>query len=224
MLAQVGLAPVSATRTQAPAPRTVCTAGDTSGDTLVEFGAFLGYGDSCGSDLGGAGAGGCADGRASRIRAQTSYATLLPARCVGDAMRHAEQGTCDMGSCLYVSETEACGAGTTCTSEGGTPICEAAEPLCVLDDAQNGNETDIDCGGSCPPCEDGRSCVEPDDCASSLCTDGICAAPSCSDRVQNGDEVGVDCGGDCGSASCELPLKHGLLHRCLRRRLLRGAT
>lgn len=47
---------------------------------------------------------------------------------------------------------------------GGGPTCS--------DGIQNGDETGVDCGGSCPPC-----------------------APTCSDGIQNGDETGVDCGG-----------------------------
>lgn len=45
-------------------------------------------------------------------------------------------------------------------------------PTC-WDGVQNGDETGVDCGGSCP-----------DACG-----------PTCSDGIQNGDETGVDCGG-----------------------------
>ena len=48
----------------------------------------------------------------------------------------------------------------------------AACPTCN-DGIQNGDETDIDCGGSCDPC------------------------PTCTDGIQNGDETGIDCGGSC---------------------------
>lgn len=48
------------------------------------------------------------------------------------------------------------------------------------DGIQNGGETGVDCGGSCP-----NSCD---------------AEPTCSDGVQNGDEEGVDCGGSCPNA------------------------
>lgn len=43
------------------------------------------------------------------------------------------------------------------------------------DGKQNGDETGVDCGGSCPPCRE----------------------PSCYDGIKNGDETGVDCGGSC---------------------------
>ena len=35
----------------------------------------------------------------------------------------------------------------------------------------------------------------PADCASQLCTGGICQVPGCGDQVKNGFETGVDCGG-----------------------------
>ena len=51
---------------------------------------------------------------------------------------------------------------------GGGPTCD--------DGIQNGDETGVDCGGSCPPCDD---------------------VATCDDGIQNGDETGVDCGGSC---------------------------
>ncbi len=40
----------------------------------------------------------------------------------------------------------------------------------------NGNETDIDCGGNCPSCENGKSCLENQDCESGYCNpDKVCA-------------------------------------------------
>ena len=50
-----------------------------------------------------------------------------------------------------------------------------------FDGVQNGDEEDVDCGGSCDACE---------------------AEPTCRDGVQNGDEEGVDCGGVC--QACEV--------------------
>jgi hypothetical protein len=69
------------------------------------------------------------------------------------------------------------------------------EPGSCTDTMQNGDETDLDCGGSCGPCADGLACGEQSDCVSQVCTDAICQAPSCEDDVQNGEELGIDCGG-----------------------------
>ncbi|WP_420318990.1 hypothetical protein [Ekhidna sp.] len=90
-------------------------------------------------------------------------------------------------------------------------------PAC--DDAiLNGNESDIDCGGSCDGCRDGSSCNDNSDCQGD-CLNGQCYTPTCYDGIQNQDETDVDCGGwfcsrcqlgggcttneDCLSSNCE---------------------
>ena len=66
------------------------------------------------------------------------------------------------------------------------------------DSVFNGDETDIDCGGSCPlKCGTGNSCIGSTDCISGVCTSDICQAPTCADGVLNGDESDLDCGGSC---------------------------
>jgi hypothetical protein len=61
--------------------------------------------------------------------------------------------------------------GTTGEGGGGAP------PAGCNDDVQNGNESDVDCGGSCPPCNNGNECNTPADCESNHCTaQGVCAA------------------------------------------------
>lgn len=67
------------------------------------------------------------------------------------------------------------------------------------DGIKNGDESDIDCGGtSCVGCSSGESCKANVDCKSKVCgSGGICQAPSCQDGVRNGNENGVDCGGEC---------------------------
>jgi hypothetical protein len=75
-------------------------------------------------------------------------------------------------------------------------------PSSCTNDMQDGNETAVDCGGiDCPDCEDGLTCLEPDDCVSGVC-DETCQAPACDDEVLNGGELEADCGGPCGF--CEL--------------------
>ncbi len=68
------------------------------------------------------------------------------------------------------------------------------------DAVYNGDETDLDCGGSCAPCDDGETCEVSSDCVSRSCDENATCAtpPSCDDEVQNGDETGIDCGGICG--------------------------
>jgi hypothetical protein len=48
-------------------------------------------------------------------------------------------------------------------------------PLCA-DGVKGDDETDVDCGGECDPCETGFSCVSHTDCASDVCTAGLCTA------------------------------------------------
>jgi hypothetical protein len=47
--------------------------------------------------------------------------------------------------------------------------------LTCADGIQNGNETDIDCGGNCPPCAVGKHCDTGTSCATGVCGDkNIC--------------------------------------------------
>lgn len=48
------------------------------------------------------------------------------------------------------------------------------------DGQKNGDETDLDCGGSCPPCEADLACVDNDDCVSMACVNETCLGdPEC---------------------------------------------
>ncbi len=99
------------------------------------------------------------------------------------------------GNCPVVTGTQTDSA--TGDSDGMTDS-ETAGGAC-MDGERNGDETDIDCGGSCPAgCGDGEGCTVDADCASGVCEDGTCQPPpTCSDGVRNGDETDVDCGGTC---------------------------
>ncbi len=100
----------------------------------------------------------------------------------------------------------------SCTTASDEPSCHDA--------VKNITETDVDCGGSCDDCVDGKVCTLAADCVSGVCTDSICQIPNCSDGVKNGTEISADCGGvciggcltaavcekdlDCASERCEL--------------------
>ncbi len=103
------------------------------------------------------------------------------------------QGLCDgLGECVECLEDADCAPGMVC----GQHAC-VSEGDCD-DAAQNGNETDVDCGGSsCGPCDDGQACLIDQDCAADLCDPLwlICLPFTCRDGVQNDDETDVDCGG-----------------------------
>lgn len=77
---------------------------------------------------------------------------------------------------LYIGE-EACDDGNTDESDDCTSLCEA--PGCD-DGFKSGEESDIDCGGGCLPCDVGLNCTLSSDCKTWACDDGVCGyADSC---------------------------------------------
>jgi hypothetical protein len=50
-----------------------------------------------------------------------------------------------------------------------------------MDGVKNGGESDADCGGTsaCPRCPDFRLCTLPTDCATNMCTMGLCGSTGC---------------------------------------------
>ncbi|MCB9734189.1 MAG: hypothetical protein H6745_16455 [Deltaproteobacteria bacterium] len=55
-----------------------------------------------------------------------------------------------------------------------------AEPSCE-DGAEDGDETDVDCGGSCEPCEAGAGCASDADCR----FEGVCEADGVASICRN---------------------------------------
>jgi hypothetical protein len=114
---------------------------------------------------------------------------------------------CNAGSCEETNLAD----GTPCDGglcDGGT--CD------VLQQCTNGQidtgETDVDCGGPCPNCENGLDCDVDGDCQSDVCNGGTCAACTL-DADCNGDDYCEDAGandGDCRApqgvgAACDRP-------------------
>src|SRR6185369_17740 len=91
---------------------------------------------------------------------------------------------CDgAGTCVQCVSDAQCG-------EAGKPSCVGhvcVSPSCG-DGAKNGDETAVDCGGSCAPCGDGEDCLSGLDCASKVCSGDVCQVPTCSDGQKNGME------------------------------------
>lgn len=94
-----------------------------------------------------------------------------------------------LGSCS-VPEFDFQGTG----DDGGLPPLEHCANSTLDGDL---GETDLNCGGPCPPCGTGFACVRAQDCASGQCVSGLCTDASCTDNEISGDETGVDCGGSC---------------------------
>ncbi|MCA9657262.1 MAG: DUF4215 domain-containing protein [Myxococcales bacterium] len=98
--------------------------------------------------------------------------SCIAASC-GDGIVHFGVEDCDDGN---GDETD------DCTSECKAPACD--------DGAKNGDETDLDCGGSCPACGDGLACGGSDDCASLYCADAVCGPPpSCKELLAANPDV-----------------------------------
>lgn len=111
------------------------------------------------------------------------------------------QGVCDgNGACVTcIDGVQGC---------TGAFVCQMNK--CVGNKCANGTkdpgEGDIDCGGSCLPCADGKACTFATQCASGVCQGGMCAVPACPDGVINGKETGFDCGGpDCSACDTDNP-------------------
>ena len=90
----------------------------------------------------------------------------------------ASAGDCTTGVCKDV------GLGVQC------------QPPSPTDGVKNGDETDVDCGGTkAPKCVDAKACAVRNDCANDVCNMGKCQPAICDDAVKNGTETDVDCGG-----------------------------
>jgi len=89
------------------------------------------------------------------------------------------------------------GATSSSSSNASSGATGGGAPGLCQDLKQDGAETDVDCGGTCSRCADGKKCSSGADCVSTACTAGLCALPTCTDLTQDGKETDVDCGGTC---------------------------
>jgi hypothetical protein len=119
----------------------------------------------------------CAPGR---VRVPGSCACCLPhgascetgpGCCTGACVETAIGGRI----CLGRAWQQACRFGGECASGSCAGVQCAAS---CFDGEQNGNETAIDCGGSCSRCGDGRTCLRHSDCQGARCAAGACNACS----------------------------------------------
>jgi hypothetical protein len=77
------------------------------------------------------------------------------------------------------------------------------------DQIRNGDETGLDCGGTCGRCNIGDGCKVDADCDESNCIGGTCTAFACANGHKGESETDIDCGGpDCrkcsGGRLCEV--------------------
>jgi hypothetical protein len=95
---------------------------------------------------------------------------------------------CDgLGHCVECIDNEGCSGAAVC--QGGQCVGTACD-----DTVMNGDETDVDCGGSCPGCDNGQDCLTAADCVSQFCnSDDSCAA--CTGNDDCAEAVGTYCEG-----------------------------
>jgi hypothetical protein len=145
----------------------------------------------------------------------TGQACLLNTDCISDfcnASKICEIGITCSDATQNGNETDIDCGGDVCSpcivddsclvnSDCETLSCSATNLICLLpsctDDATNGNETDLNCGGNvCAPCVAGKVCAIDADCVSVDCSGAnICLDTSCTDSIHNANETDVDCGG-----------------------------
>ena len=182
-------------------------AGETGGSATTS----ASVGGTAGAGAGGAGAGG--DGPMM----------CDPEACPGERTDCVDI-VCVNGECGTVTKTR----GTSCGGPGGavyfcdgadncveclddvhclSQVCQAS--LCYEAACDNGlldtNETDVDCGDACGPCDDGLDCNNPSDCSSHRCDNGTCTecnvAADCSPTEYCDDPLGGDCQPKLGNGS-----------------------
>ncbi|MEZ0313351.1 MAG: hypothetical protein ACAI38_16385 [Myxococcota bacterium] len=130
---------------------------------------------------------GCTEGLACNLDSDCGSGICTGGLCAaascGDGLKNGSETGIDCGGACAAgcANGTLCVVADDCTStfcDGSTDVCR---PVHCNSTTQNGDETGIDCGGSCRPC-----------------------TTQCSDGVQNGNETDIDCGGntcaDCSGA------------------------
>ncbi len=82
-------------------------------------------------------------------------------------------------------------------SKGPAEVRECDYEARCDDGMMNGNETGVDCGGSCDPCPTCDDGIKNQGEAGVDCGGPCGPCPSCDDNILNQDESDIDCGGSC---------------------------
>jgi len=160
---------------------------------------------------------GCANGQQCAANVDCASNSCVGGLCqpttCNDGVRSGTETDVDCGGiCRACAAGQSCHDGSDCFN-GQCSLqltCTATDTGCAIDGIFDSGETDLDCGGPCPPCAVGQRCLVNTDCQKPrACVGGLCTPTvSCTDGVQDGDETGVDCGGTsclaCPGARCRL--------------------
>jgi len=185
----------------------------TAGCALLLFNAFgcsadkreyaapvAGSAGSAGSttELGGATAFAGSGGSISEAGSISEGGSLNQAGAIGEGGTPATPSCPDVDTDTDVENCGECGHPCGAEQRCAAGVCEDLPAQCQ-DTELSGDETDVDCGGSCTVCEVDQGCLEATDCATKYCHTAVeppvCRQPKCTDGVQNQEETSVDCGG-----------------------------
>jgi len=162
---------------------------------------------SCGGDepstttsSGTTGSGGAGGTGGTATTTVTTGATMTGTGGTGGGMPCAQPTDCDDNNACTVDDCQAgqcshtpeavgtqCDMGSICTATGDCLPC--------ANGMQDGDETGVDCGGSCPNKCLGSACTMGTDCPSGFCADGVCCDTAC------------DASSEC--MACNVPGKEG---------------
>lgn len=84
-----------------------------------------------------------------------------------------------------------------------SPFCGGGPPDHCSDDKKSGDETDVDCGGSCGRCADGLACESKDDCDSRDCSGNVCVSVCGDGFPQYSADEKCDDGNTAGGDGCD---------------------
>jgi hypothetical protein len=110
------------------------------------------------------------------------FCTLLVSGCVVDfchnGVRDGDETDVDCGGshCGPCPVGDFCAINHDCvTNICAVGVCAAVVGASCTDGIQDGTETDVDCGGgTCPACGPNRKCAVGSDCATLVCSGGLC--------------------------------------------------
>jgi len=138
--------------------------------------------------------------------------SLRPIECENNKKDSGESDIDCGGSCTGCSAGQVCNQNADCLSgicsidaQTGIGYCAASQPGTeCFDTVLSGDETDVDCGGSCAEkCIAGKICAFGTDCTSGVCDNGICQEDPCFNGVWDEGEASEDCGGTCALGCAE---------------------
>jgi formylglycine-generating enzyme required for sulfatase activity len=158
---------------------------------------------------------GCAVGKVCLLGEDCASGACKAGKCVAgnctDGLKNgSERGVdCGVAGCAKCPAGTAMAAGDAAWCDSGVVTGGNCARRTCTDALKNGDETDVDCGGSlCAPCADTKPCALARDCESGVCarsgTTLKCAAPTGTDKARNGSESDVDCGGAGSTRRCKV--------------------